>query len=641
MIRLSAVQLLRGARVLLEDADLLIHAGQKVGLVGENGAGKSSLFALLRGELQADRGELEIAGNPVMAWVEQEVDASPRSVLEFTLDGDAEFRDLQHRIEQAQEDRLDGHDAAELHARFEAIGGYSREADAAQLLAGLGFQAARQQEPVASFSGGWRMRINLARALLKPSQILLLDEPTNHLDLETVTWLENWLKRYPGTLLVISHDREFLDGLVDTVAHIEHGRITTYRGNYTAFERQRSEQLIQQQSAFEKQERQRAHLQKFVDRFRAKATKAKQAQSRIKALEKLQIAAPLQAASGIEFRFFEPAELAAPFISFDGVTAGYGDTIVLNKIELDLQPGARLGLLGLNGAGKSTLVKLLAGELAPRSGRLHRAEKLRIGYFAQHQLESLDAQASPLLHLQRLSPEATEQSLRDYLGGFGFRGDMALAPVAPFSGGEKTRLALAILIWQKPDLVLLDEPTNHLDMVMRHALEIALQEFAGAVVVVSHDRHMLRSVVDDFYLVHRGTVSRFDGDLDDYARWQVEQSGVPAVPEEAAGKHTADPRDQQRQRKRLEAEFRQSLSPLRKQIEQLEKELERKQSSLATVDQRLNDADLYSGDRQAELQQLLKEQGALRKELENIEEQWLDLQEQIETATQNFQRELV
>lgn len=635
MIRLSAVQLLRGARVLLDDANLLVHAGQKVGLVGENGAGKSSLFALLRGQLQVDRGEVDIAGDPIMAWVEQEVEASERSVLEFTLDGDTEFRDLQRRIVSAQERDLDGCDAAELHARFEAIGGYTRTAEAAQLLAGLGFQAARQQQPVASFSGGWRMRINLARALLKPSQILLLDEPTNHLDLETVTWLENWLKRYPGTLLVISHDREFLDALVDTVAHIEHGRITAYRGNYSAFERLRSEQLIQQQTSFEKQERQRAHLQKFVDRFRAKASKAKQAQSRIKALEKLQIAAPLQAASGIEFHFFEPAELTTPFISFEDVTAGYGDVTILKKIVLDLQPGARLGLLGLNGAGKSTLVKLLAGELAPQSGRIHKAEKLRIGYFAQHQLESLDLQASPLLHLQRLSPEATEQALRDYLGGFGFRGDMTLAPVAPFSGGEKTRLALALLIWQKPDLVLLDEPTNHLDMVMRNALEMALQEFAGAVVVVSHDRHMLRSVVDEFYLVHDGVVGRFDGDLDDYARWQTQQSGAQAA-EAAAPAERSQPRN----RKRLEAEFRQSLSPVRKQIEKLESELERQQAALARVDEQLNDADLYTGDRQEELQRLMKDQGTLRKALENTEEQWLVLQEQVEEATRRFQQEL-
>lgn len=636
MIRLTAVQLLRGNRVLLDDADLLIHTGQKVGLVGENGTGKSSLFALLRGLLHADRGDVEIAGSPPMAWVEQEVEASPRSVLDFTLDGDVEFRDLQARMAAAHDGGSDGRETAELHERFQAVGGYVREAEAAQLLAGLGFSAAMQRQPVASFSGGWRMRINLARALLKPSEILLLDEPTNHLDLETVSWLENWLRRYPGTLIVISHDREFLDGLVDTVVHIEHGRLSTYRGNYSAFERQRGEQLIQQQASFDKQQRQRAHLQKFVDRFRAKATKAKQAQSRIKALEKLQLSAPLQAASGIEFGFFEPDDLTAPFLSLDEVTAGYGDVTILNRISLDLQPGARLGLLGLNGAGKSTLVKLLAGQLEPKTGRIHKAEKLSVGYFAQHQLEALDSQASPLLHLQRLSPEASEQSLRDYLGGFGFRGDAALASVGPLSGGEKTRLALALLIWQRPNLVLLDEPTNHLDMAMRGALELALQDFAGAVVVVSHDRHMLRSVVDDFYLVHDGVVDRFDGDLDDYQRWQSQQQAVPS----AATSGAADGgRASQRDRKRLEAEFRQSLSPLRKRVEALEKQLEHKQAALAGVDEQLNDAGLYSGERQPDLQRLLKEQGGLRKDVETVEEEWLELQERIENATLQFRQD--
>ncbi len=636
MIRLAGVQLLRGSRVLLDDADLLIHSGQKVGLVGENGTGKSSLFGLLRGQLHADRGEVEIAGNPPMAWVEQEVEASQRSVLDFTLDGDVAFRQLQQAIVATREHGADGHAVGELHDRFEALGGYAREAEAAQLLAGLGFSEARQREPVASFSGGWRMRINLARALLKPSEILLLDEPTNHLDLETVLWLENWLRRYPGTLIVISHDREFLDGLVDTVVHIEHGTLNAYRGNYSAFERQRSEQLIQQQAAFEKQQRQRAHLQKFVDRFRAKATKAKQAQSRLKALEKLELSAPLQAASGIEFSFFEPDDLSSPFLALDEVTAGYGDVTVLNRIAFDLQPGARLGLLGLNGAGKSTLVKLLAGQLEPRSGQIRKAEKLRIGYFAQHQLEALDSAASPLLHLQRLSPEATDQSLRDYLGGFGFRGDAALAPVAPLSGGEKTRLALALLIWQRPNLVLLDEPTNHLDMAMRTALELALQDFAGAVVVVSHDRHMLRSVVDEFYLVHAGVVERFDGDLEDYQRWQAQQqnaAGQTSAP--AAGSKAG-----QRDRKRLEAEFRQSLSPKRKRVEQLEKNLERCQAALGGIDEQLNDADLYSGARQSELQALLKEQGNLRKALAEAEEEWLELQEEIEAATTQFRESL-
>ncbi|MGD8709022.1 MAG: ATP-binding cassette domain-containing protein, partial [Ectothiorhodospiraceae bacterium] len=487
MIQLRNLTLRRGPDPLLESADLTIHAGQKLGLVGANGCGKSSLFALLRGELHPDAGDVSLPADWTIASMLQETPALERPALEYVLDGDEALRGAERAVA-AAESRNDGEAIARAHARFDAAGGYSARARGAELLHGLGFEPDVHQQPVAAFSGGWRVRLNLARALMCPSDLLLLDEPTNHLDLETVLWLEQWLRAYPGTLMLISHDRDFLDAVVDHVVHIEQRRLNLYKGGYSAFERQRSERLAQQQALHDKQQQEIARLERFIDRFRAKATKARAAQSRVKALERMEKVAPAHVDSPFHFEFREPEPAANPLMSLEGVAAGYDGAPVFTGVSMGLRPGARIGLLGPNGAGKSTLVKLLARDLEPLQGTLTVGRNVRIGYFAQHQLEQLDPEASPLLHLQRLAPGEGEQKLRDFLGGFGFQGDMATDPVAPFSGGEKARLVLALLVWQRPNLLLLDEPTNHLDLEMRHALTVALQGFDGATVTVSHDR---------------------------------------------------------------------------------------------------------------------------------------------------------
>ncbi|MBV1931206.1 MAG: ATP-binding cassette domain-containing protein [Porticoccaceae bacterium] len=638
MILLNDIELLRGGRHLLNSANLRVHPGQKMGLVGANGSGKSSLFLLLQHVLHADRGDMSYPQDWRIASVEQETPNLSQSVLEHTIDGNAEYRQLEETRERAE---LEGGEAlAHWHHDFEAIDGYSTPSRAARLLAGLGFDEPAQARPVASFSGGWRMRVNLARALLQPSELLLLDEPTNHLDLDAIVWLEGWLNRYQGTMLVISHDREFLDNVVSGIAHIERHEINTYQGDYSSFERQRGEQLMQQQNIYEKQQVQRAHLRKFVDRFQYQATKARQAQSRIKALEKLQAVAPVYASNGYSFEFFEPAALSSPLISFDRVKAGYGDTLILDQIALNLQPGSRIGLLGRNGAGKSTLIKLLAGILEPVAGNIEQGRNLCVGYFDQQQLEALDLQATPLLHIQRLAPKHTEQELRDFLGRFGFAGERARAPVGPLSGGEKTRLALALLVWQKPNLLLLDEPTNHLDVDMREALVIALQEFSGAVVVVSHDRHLLRTVVDELYLVQNRKVAPFAGDLDDYQRLQLEGFGD----QESSGNFTGEPlaqntgKDDRQQRKRLEAEFRQQMAPVRKQLQSLEKQIEKQQGIVDQLSAQLADPTLYESDQSTRVSELIRQHGEDKAKLEAMETTWLELTEDLERRASEFER---
>jgi ATP-binding cassette, subfamily F, member 3 len=639
VILLNDIELLRGGRHLLDGANLRVHPGQKMGLVGANGSGKSSLFLLLQNKLHADRGDMSYPQDWRVASVEQETPDLSQSVLEHTIDGNSEYRELEEQRASAE---LEGGEVlAHWHHDYEAIDGYTTPSRAARLLAGLGFDEAAQSRPVSSFSGGWRMRVNLARALLQPSELLLLDEPTNHLDLDAIVWLERWLIRYQGTLLVISHDREFLDNVVGSIAHIERHKIVTYQGDYTSFERQRGEQLMQQQSIYEKQQLQRAHLQKFVDRFKYKASKARQAQSRIKALEKLQAVAPVYANSGYSFEFYEPAALSSPLISFDRVKAGYGDTVILDQIGLNLLPGSRIGLLGRNGAGKSTLIKLLAGVLEPLAGDIEQGRNLSVGYFDQQQLEALDLQASPLLHIQRLAPKHTEQQLRDFLGRFGFAGERATAPVGPLSGGEKTRLALAILVWQKPNLLLLDEPTNHLDVDMREALVIALQEFSGAVVVVSHDRHLLRTVVDELYLVQNRKVAPFNGDLDDYQQLQLKGFGE----DQAGAKQNADTqlipngedRDSRQQRKRQEAEFRQQTAAHRKQLLSLEKQIEKKQIELDKLSLRLTDPALYERSQQNQVSELTKTHGEDKAKLEALETSWLELSHDLEQQTAKFE----
>jgi ATP-binding cassette subfamily F protein 3 len=563
MLLFDDLALRRGSRLLIEHATLQIHPGWKVGLTGANGTGKSSLFALIRDELHADGGECRRPVDWVIAHVAQDTPAEARAAIEYVLDGDSGLRAAEAALAEA-EARHDGVQLGTLHGQYELIGGYTARSRAAQLLHGLGFGPADEVRPVGEFSGGWRMRLNLARALMSRSDLLLLDEPTNHLDLDAVIWLENWLRAYTGTLLLISHDRDFLDGIASHIAHIERQRLTLYRGNYSAFEHRRAEYLAGQQAQYEKQQREIAHIQSYIERFRAKATKARQAQSRLKALQRMELIAPAHVDSPFHFSLRAPEKSPNPLLRLQGVAAGYGETTVIRGVDLALAPGERIGLLGRNGVGKSTLIKLFAGALAPRQGRREPAQDLRVGYFAQHQVEHLDAQASPLQHLQRLDPAVREQVLRDYLGGFGLSADQALCPTGLFSGGEKSRLVLALLVYQRPNLLLLDEPTNHLDLEMRQALASALQEFAGAMVLVSHDRHLLRVTTDRLLLVHAGRVKEFPDSVDEYPQWLSEQNRQGrAATGDAGGMSGAAVR---REKKRQEAEHRRQLQPLRQRI---------------------------------------------------------------------------
>lgn len=628
MIQFRNLSLARGARPLIEGASLQIHPGHKVALTGANGTGKSSLFALLRGELHQESGDLEIPPPWVIAHVAQETPALPQPALEFVLDGDAELRTIEKAIELA-EAQHEGVRLGELHSRLGDIGGYAARARAAELMHGLGFDDSAFTRPVADFSGGWRVRLNLARALMCRSDLLLLDEPTNHLDLDAVIWLEGWLKDYRGTLLLISHDRDFIDAVVDHVAHIEQQRLTLYRGGYSDFERQRAERLAQQQSMYDRQQREMAHLHSYIDRFRAKATKARQAQSRIKALERMELISAAHVDSPFHFEFREPSAAPDPLLVLDDVDAGYAGKAILEKLALTLRPSERLGLLGRNGAGKSTLIKLLAGELPLMSGKRVEGKALQVGYFAQHQLEQLRLEESPLQHMVRLDPKTREQELRDHLGGFDFRGDMATAPCGPFSGGEKSRLALALLIWQRPNLLLLDEPTNHLDLEMRHALTLALQEYDGGVVVVSHDRALLRATCDRFMLVADGSATTFDGDLGDYTQWLAQQrSAVQTSQEKSADKvaQKAERAQQQLDRQALLAQ-RRSLS---KESEQIEKKLAGWQSEKNLLEERLGDPALYANPDAAKLQTLLKRQAELSGSIDEAELRWLEIHEALE-----------
>ncbi len=633
MLTLRQLSLQRGGKPLFENVSLTVYPGWKVGVIGANGSGKSSLFALLRDELHPDVGDLDLPPRWTVAHVAQETPALPAPALEFVLDGDAELRQIERDL-QAAEAAHDGVRQAELHAHFDAIDGYSARARAGKLMSGLGFATDQLERPVAEFSGGWRVRLNLARALMCRSDLLLLDEPTNHLDLDAVLWLEQWLRGYPGTLLLISHDRDVLDNVADHIAHIDQCRITLYPGHYTAFEEQRAARLALQQAAYEKQQREITHLESFIARFRAKATKARQAQSRIKALERMERIAAAHVDSPFEFGFAAPERLPNPLLAVEKVAAGYGERRVLDRVDLVIGPGTRLGLLGPNGAGKSTLIKLLAGMLRPLAGRIEIGQGLAIGYFAQHQLEQLRPDWSALRHLQQLDERTSEQELRNFIGGFGFHGDRALDPVAPFSGGEKARLALARLVWQRPNLLLLDEPTNHLDLDMRHALTLALQDYQGALIVVSHDRHLLRTVTDEFLLVAEGWAQPFDGDLDDYRDWLNERQRAAnrdAAPRTAGdGNSAAERRDQKRQ----EAERRQQLAIKRKPLEQRIKKLEQRLEKLHIEQTRLHDElsepALYEDANKNRLKELLLRKAQVDKDVAEIEGEWLETQEALE-----------
>ena len=626
MIQLRNLTLARGGEPLIEGAGLQIHPGWKVGLTGANGCGKSSFFALMRGELHAEAGDLEMPAAWAIAHVSQETPALPEAALEFTLDGDDELRGVERRLTLA-EAAHDGEQIALLHGRLQEIGGYAAKARAAELLHGLGFTDADFARPVADFSGGWRVRLNLARALMARSDLLLLDEPTNHLDLDAVLWLEGWLKSYPGTLIMISHDRDFLDAVVGNILHIEGRCMSLYTGNYSACERARAARLAGQQAMFAKQQREIAHLHAYIDRFRAQATKARQAQSRLKALARMEEIAPAHVDTPFSFRFAEPAGISDPLLQLDQAAAGYGGTPVLERLALTLRPGGRVGLLGRNGAGKSTLVKLLAGELRPMSGERREGRNLVVGYFAQHQVEQLRPDESPLQHLMRAEPASREQELRDYLGGFDFRGDMVMAPCGRFSGGEKARLVLALLIRTRPNLLLLDEPTNHLDLEMREALTLALQETDAAVVVVSHDRHLLRTTCDELWLVADGQATPFDGDLDDYAAWLARQRSAERAPEPDKAAQKQVRMEEAAARKSAVAERR----ALTREVEKLDKQLAGWQMEKARLDDQLADPALYED--RGKLTASLKRQAELTALIDPAELRWLEIHEVLEAMS--------
>lgn len=630
MITISDIQLLRGGKALLQNASATIHPGDKVGLVGKNGCGKSTLFALMKGELTIDAGDFKQPKHWELAWVAQETPALERTAIEYVIDGDREYRQLESDLLKA-EHQDDGNKVAELHGKIETIGGYSIRARAAELLDGLGFSQPQMEWSLTQFSGGWRMRLNLAQALLCRSDLLLLDEPTNHLDLDAVMWLERWLQAYRGTLVLISHDRDFLDPVVGRIIHIENQTLNEYTGNYSSFENQRAQKLMLQQAMYQKQQKQMTHMQSYIDRFRYKASKARQAQSRIKALEKMEQVLPAQFDNPFSFEFRQPAALPNPIVMMDQVSAGYGETKILDKIKLNLVPGSRIGLLGRNGAGKSTLIKLLSGELAQQSGEFTYSQGVKIGYFAQHQLETLHPEETPLQHMMQIAPKHTEQQLRDYLGSFGFAGEKALDKVAPFSGGEKARLVLALLVWQKPNLLLLDEPTNHLDLDMRQALTMALQTFEGAMVIVSHDRYLLRATTDDLYLVHDQRVEPFDGDLDDYYKWLTEQQkDLKKAQAKETVKSGVNSATAKKDQKRKEAEFRKLTAPIRKNIAALEKKMDKLNKQIEQCEQQLVDTDLYQSENKAKLTQVLNQQATAKSELEEVEMDWMTDLEKLE-----------
>jgi len=627
MIQLQSISLQLGHKALLEAASLTIFPGQKWGVVGANGSGKSSLFKLLMGDLHEDAGQLHIPAHWQLAHMAQEVAAGQRAALDFIIDGDQPLRKLEAAIAQC-DDSKEGEKLAQLYQQLEAIDGYTATARAERLLHGLGFKSTDSQRTVSDFSGGWRIRLNLAQALMCRSDLLLLDEPTNHLDLDATLWLEQWLHLYKGTLLIISHDRDFLDNLVDGIAHLDQQKLNSYNGNYSSFERQRAERLAQQSAEFEKQQVRIAEIENFVRRFRAKATKAKQAQSRLKELERMEKIAPAHVDSPFSFCFTTPERIPQTMITLDELSIGYQDTAIVSNIELSILASSRIGLLGHNGAGKSSLIKTLAGELSPLQGKLIEGTHLKVGYFAQHQLEALDLQASCALHLQRLNPKATEQEIRNFLGGFGFQGERAFECIEHFSGGEKARLALAILAWQKPNLLLLDEPTNHLDLEMRHALTLALQAWESALVIVSHDRHLLRTTVDQFLLVDDGKVSPFEGTLEDYQNWLL-QSPAEASPNTQSAEPCKTGSSDKKELRQQQAAIRQQLAPYTKKIKQLEVQLSKENDALQKIQDKLADPNLYAGDSN-KLPPLLQKQGELKNAIAEIETAWMDASEEKE-----------
>jgi ATP-binding cassette subfamily F protein 3 len=627
MIGLNEVSLQRGQKPLLEKASLLVHAGQRVGVIGANGTGKTSLFLLFLGQLHTDHGDVVLPKQLRITHMAQEVAHSDRTALDYVLDGDTELRETEAAIEAAQASE---NNIALAHGydKLDAIDAHTAPSRAHQLLYGLGFEADDHQRVVNTFSGGWRIRLNLAQALMCPSDLMLLDEPTNHLDLDATVWLEQYLLRYQGTLLLISHDRDFLDSVATHIARLHNHQINYYKGNYSAYEHQHAERMAQQQANYEKQQAERAHLQSYINRFKVQATKAKQAQSRIKALARMEDIAPAHIDSPFNFGFSEPPKPSNPLLYLEDASLGYDDKEILTNVGLSIAPGSRIGLLGPNGAGKSTLIKTLVGDLSLRYGTRQAGDNLRVGYFAQHQLEALDLTASPITHIQRLSPTVTEQVIRNFLGGFNFHGDMASEAPKHFSGGEKARLALAIVVWGKPNLLIMDEPTNHLDLEMCHALTMALQSFSGAMILVSHDRHLLRNSVDEFLLVADGQVKSFDGDLDEYQQWLLKSRQGNSVSKIAANVDV--PRIDKKEQRRLAAEQRKQLQPMKKKVSKVEVTIAGNEVELNSIKKKLLDNSIYEEANKATLQLIMLRQGELKRQNEKLEEEWIMLHEELE-----------
>lgn len=630
MITLNKISLRRGQHLLLDEVQWTIFHKQRIGLIGANGSGKSSLFAMLLGQIQPDVGELELPRKLNIAHVAQETPAYSQSALNYVLEGDTELKQLEKDLALAEKNN-DGAKIAILHARMSEIDAYTAPARAAQLLNGLGFSKTEQEQSVSDFSGGWRVRLNLARALISHSDILLLDEPTNHLDLDAIIWLENWLRLYKGTLLLISHDREFLDNIVDHIVHIDHKTLKLYTGNYSVFEKQRAANILLQQAAFEKQQKHIAHLQSFINRFKAKASKAKQAQSRVKAIERMELISAVQTDSPFQFHFKKPDKCSNPMLTIEDASIQYGDKIVLKDINLSITPEDRIALIGPNGAGKSSLIKLLAGELTQAAGRRDTSANLKIGYFAQHQIDYLRLHETPLDHIRRLSPLSKEVELRTFLGSFGFTSDRVREEITHFSGGEKSRLALSLLIWQKPNLILLDEPTNHLDLDMREALSLALQAYEGAMILVSHDRFLLRTTADQLILVASQNISPFTGDLDDYEKWLLDYRKQSDIMLDTSEKNNPSKKAQ----RKLDAAEREARRPLVTQIKKLETQLETLQQDYQKLEIQLSDLSLYESDNKTMLQRCLLKQADLKKQLQAIEESWLQASEQLEIHDKN------
>ena len=629
MLTLANVRLRRGPQVLVDAASVGIFRGEKIGIVGRNGCGKSTLLALIKGELVPDAGEYSAPPNLATESVAQELPDSDRPLVEYILDGDLELRAVEAQLAQAEQ-AADGTRIGALHAEYERLSGYAARSRAAELAAGLGFAPEEIERPVRQFSGGLKMRANLARALMRRSDLLLLDEPTNHLDLDAVLWLEQWLRSYPGTLLLVSHDREFLDGVVGRILLIEGGRLTTYTGNYSSFEVQHAAEGERTRALMARQERETARITSFVNRFRAQASKARQVQSRLKALARLGEISAVQGESGFEWEFAAPAKLPRPLLTLEHLAAGYGSRRVIENVSLSVNPGDRIGVLGRNGAGKSTLMRVLAGQVTPIAGTLTAAPDVMTGFFAQIELEHLDSDSTALAELGRRGGTEvapwTEQQRRDHLGRFGFRGERVFEPTGRFSGGERARLALAILVARRPNLLLLDEPTNHLDLEMRHALLMALQEFPGAVVVVSHDRTLLRGACDTFLLVAQGAVTPFDGDLDDYAAWLAKNGKSRTTAEVAEAAPTLSRQEQ----RRLDAEARNRLTPLRNEQRRLESQLEKLGAQRGRLETELADPQTYTSKLPEESRRLTLRHADLVREIASLEERWLEVSSELE-----------